>query len=73
MKPLILSLPLVIFEKLHEIAGRKGRGSDVTIKKKDLMALLIDHSRAIARLEDLYVTMEENYANSSKIRKARER
>ncbi len=68
-QPLTLYLPLKIFEELHEAAD--GRGKVCKVSKKDLRALLMDHSAALARLADLQIETEENYAGSHAVRKAR--
>ena len=68
-KTLTPCLTLANFEKMYALTEERGRKVEVT--KKDLLALLIDHSKAIAMLEDLQVVVEEDYANSPKIRKAR--
>ncbi len=69
-QPLTLYLPLKTFEDLHKAAD--GRGKKATVNKADLLALLMDHSRVLARLQDLHIMTEENYANSSSVRAARE-
>ena len=57
MKTLKLSLSQKNFEGLATSAD--GRGMYCKAIKKDLAALLIDHSRALAMLEAMQVTTEE--------------
>jgi len=71
MKPLKLYLALADFEELCNQADK--RSKKITVDKQALSGLLLDHSRVIARLEDMRVPIEENYAESSTIRKTRER
>lgn len=63
-----LNLPLKRFEELYSVAN--GRGKGCQINRADLMGLLMDHTRALAKLNELKVPLEDNYANSSQIRKA---
>lgn len=69
-RPLTLYLPLKIFEELHQTVD--GRGKFCKVSKKALRDLLMDHSRALARLHDMQIVTEESYANSSTVRKARQ-
>lgn len=66
---LTLYLPLQIFEELHETAD--GRGKFCRVSKKDLAALLMDHSNALAKLADVHVETEESYADYHSVRQAR--
>lgn len=66
---LTLYLPLKTFEKLHTAAD--GRGKKALVIKSDLRALLMDHSRALAKLADMQVETEENYAGCNAVRQAR--
>ncbi len=68
-QPLTLYLPLATFEELHEAAD--GRGKFCKVSKKDLLALLMDHSNALAKLANVHVEMEENYAGCDAVRQAR--
>jgi hypothetical protein len=68
-QPLTLYLPLRTFEDLFEAAH--GRGKKTTVSKADLLALLMDHARVVAKLQDMHVPMEEDYAGSNEVRKAR--
>lgn len=68
-RPLTLYLPLKTFEALHKAAD--GRGKKASVSKADLLALLMDHSRVLARLQDVHVPTEESYANCDEVRKAR--
>lgn len=68
-RPLKLYLPLKNFETLY--AAADGRGKSVSVNKMDLLALLTDHSRALARLADLQVATEEDYTNNKAVRQAR--
>ncbi len=70
-QPLTLYLPLQIFEELHEAAD--GRGKKASVNKADLLALLMDHSRVLAKLADCGIETEESYANCNAVRQARER
>lgn len=64
-----LHLPLTVFETLHTAVD--GRGKKASVNKADLLALLMDHSRALAALQDMQVPMEESYADCNQVRKAR--
>ena len=68
-QPLTLCLPLKIFEQLFEAAH--GRGKKTTVNKADLLALLMDHARVVAKLQDMHVQTEEDYAGSHEVRQAR--
>lgn len=68
-QPLTLCLPLKTFEMLHEVAD--GRGKKASVSKADLRALLMDHSRILAKLADLHIETEESYASCNAVRKAR--
>lgn len=57
MKTLKLSLPQKNFEGLHSAAD--GRGMYCKVGKRDLAALLVDHTRALAMLADMQVPTEE--------------
>ena len=59
-------MPLKTFDKLF--AAADGRGEFCRIKKSDLTALLIDHSRAIAALGD---QVQPDYEDCNHIRKAK--
>ena len=64
-------MPLKNFEELH--AAADGRGKFCKASKKDLLDLLMDHSRALAMLKDLGVPLEEpEYEHCDQVRKARE-
>ena len=67
-RPLTLYLPLETFEALHKAAD--GRGKKTSVNKADLLALLMDHSRILARLQDMQVEMEESYAVCDTVRQA---
>lgn len=54
---LTLYLPLQIFDALHRSAD--GRGKKALVAKADLRALLMDHARVLAKLEDMHVETEE--------------
>lgn len=70
-RTLKLYLPLETFESLHEAAD--GRGKFCKVSKSDLLALLMDHSRALAVLTRLQVPIEEpEYATCRQVREARE-
>ncbi len=69
-RPLMLSLTLKTFEKLHKVAERKGKKASVD--KIDLLALLMDHARALARLQAEGVETEENYADCNAVHQARD-
>ncbi len=69
-RPLTLYLPLQTFEALHKVAD--GRGKKATVNKADLLALLMDHSRVLAKLQDLHIMTAENYIGSSSVRAARD-
>lgn len=69
MKPLKLSLSMKNFEELH--AAADGRGKFCKARKKDLINLLMDHSRALATLADMKVPLEESYAYCRQVREAR--
>ncbi len=69
-QPLTLYLPLATFEELHSAAD--GRGKKALVKKADLLALLMDHSNALAKLADVHVETEENYADHHTVRQARQ-
>ena len=65
-----LDLSLDEFEALSEAANTKGR----LVKKvttQSVRTLLVDHSRALAKLMEFGETIEEDYANHREIRKAR--
>ena len=64
-----LHLPLTAFERLHVAAD--GRGVSCKAIKKDLCALLMDHSRILSVLKEMGVPVEDNYADSSHVRQAR--
>lgn len=68
-RPLTLYLPLQTFEALHKAAD--GRGKKTSVNKADLLALLMDHARVLARLQDMQVETEDSYASSDAVRKAR--
>jgi hypothetical protein len=68
-KPLKLHLPLSVFEDLHEAAD--GRGVFCKVSKKDLRALLMDHSVVLAKLADIHLETEEDYAVCDQVRQAR--
>lgn len=69
-RTLKLYLPLEKFESLHEAAD--GRGKFCRVSKEDLLALLMDHSRALAVLGEVQVPIEEpEYANCRQVREAR--
>ncbi len=68
-QPLTLCLPLKTFEELHRLAD--GRGKKTSVSKADLLALLMDHSRVLAKLADLKIETEESYAACHAVRKAR--
>ena len=70
-RPLTLYLPLKTFEELHEAAD--GRGKKALVNKADLLALLMDHSRVLAKLADLRIESEETYADCDAVRQARKR
>lgn len=70
-QPLTLYLPLRTFESLHKVAD--GRGKKASVNKADLLALLMDHSRVLAKLADLHIETEENYADCDAVRQARRR
>lgn len=70
MKTLKISLPLSKFEDLHVAAD--GRGKFCRVEKTDLLALLMDHSKALAMLQDMNVPLEDSYADCSQVRKARQ-
>ena len=55
-RPLTIYLPLKIFEELRETAD--GRGKFCKVSKRDLRALLMDHSRILAKLADMRVETE---------------
>lgn len=55
-RPLTLYLSPQIFEALHEAAD--GRGKKTLVNKADLLALLMDHSNALAKLADVQVETE---------------
>jgi hypothetical protein len=56
-QPLTLYLPLATFEALHKVVD--GRGKVCKVSKRDLRALLMDHSRTLAKLADMKVETEE--------------
>lgn len=56
-QPLTLYLPLQTFEALHEAAD--GRGKKALVAKADLRALLMDHSRVLAKLADIHIETQE--------------
>jgi hypothetical protein len=56
MEPLMLSLPLSEFERLHKAADRKGKTCSVS--RTALAALLMDHSRLLAKIEEAYIKVE---------------
>ena len=66
-KQLKLCLPLEKFERLWEIAHKKGRKCEIV--RQDLMDLLIDHSLMHGELQHLQV-VEPTYAGSRKIRQS---
>ena len=68
-RPLKLHLPLTVFERLWKLAD--GRGKKASVSKADLSALLMDHSNIIAKLTEMNVMMEKDYAGSSHVRQAR--
>jgi hypothetical protein len=68
-RPLMLCLPLKTFEVLHKIAN--GRGKKVSVNRADLSILLIDHARALAKLQDMQIPIEDDYGRSSTVRQAR--
>lgn len=68
-QPLMLYLPLRTFEALYKAAD--GRGKRASVSKADLTALLMDHSRVLARLQDMQIVTEESYANCDAVRQAR--
>ena len=70
MKALKLSLQMKNFEELH--TATNGRGKFCKTSKKDLAALLMDHSRALAMLADTQVPLEESYADCRQVREARQ-
>lgn len=70
-QPLKLYLPLTVFEELHRAADGCGKKASVT--KADLLVLLMDHSRVLAKLTDLQIETEETYADCSVVRQARKR
>ncbi len=60
-QPLTLYLPLQTFEALHKAAD--GRSKKASVNKADLRALLMDHSRVLALLEDMRVETKEHGFN----------
>ena len=56
-KTLTLYLPLKTFEKLH--AAADGKGQFCKVRKEDLLALLMDHSRALRSLNEAGVRYED--------------
>ncbi len=68
-RPLTLYLPLQIFETLHTAAD--GRGKKASVNKADLLALLMDHANALAKLKDAGIATEESYADCDAVRQAR--
>jgi len=56
-QPLTLCLPLATFEALHVAAD--GRGKKALVSKVDLRALLRDHSRVLAKLQDMKIETRE--------------
>ena len=68
-RPLTLYLPLQTFEALHKAAD--GRGKKASVNKADLLALLMDHANVLAKLADVGVATEENYAACDAVRQAR--
>ncbi len=69
-QPLTLYLPLQTFERLHALVGGKKKKS-VRVGQAELLALLMDHSRVLAMLQDLRVATEESYESCDHIRQAR--
>lgn len=51
MRPLRLNLSLPAWERLHEAADV--RKKTIEIQREDLAMLLMDHSKCLARLEEL--------------------
>jgi hypothetical protein len=67
-------LPTSDFDKLHALIDGKGDRA-VRIEKKVLRALLLDHSRALARLNNVGVPFvepefEEQYRSNQRVRDA---
>ena len=56
-QPLTLCLPQATFEDLHQAAD--GRGMFCRVNKQNLRALLIDHARVLAKLQDMHIEMKE--------------
>ena len=56
-QPLTLCLPQVTFEALHMAVD--GRGKKALVSKAALRALLIDHARVLAKLEDMKVEVTD--------------
>lgn len=56
-RPLMLCLPRTTFEALHKSAD--GRGKTTTVKKADLLSLLMDHSTVLAKLAEMQIEVNE--------------
>ena len=56
-QPLMLCLPQVTFEALHTAVD--GRGKKALVSKTALRALLIDHARVLAKLQDMKIETQE--------------
>ncbi len=65
-----LELSVEEFESLSEAANTKGRLVK-RVTTQSVRTLLVDHSRALAKLVEFGETIEEDYANHREIRKAR--
>ncbi len=65
MSKINLNLSFEKFEILYEVAN--GRGQNVSISRKDLMSLLMDHSKALGLLGDL---VEYDYETSKQVKSA---
>ena len=55
--PLTLYLPQRTFESLHTASD--GRGKKALVVKADLRALLMDHARVLAKLQDMHIETQE--------------
>ncbi len=66
-----MQLSIDDFVSLHAEANKSTNGNMRNTKRQALRSLLVDYGRALSKIQELGIKLEDGYEYSSEVRKAR--